>query len=420
MTQTDEATRQFISSHLCDDVRLLALSSSKWAKEHGIDLTFALDQIAGWQTAREKLPSWAATPGIVFPPHLSMEQCSSEATARYKARVASRCADMALSAGVKAEECALADLTGGFGVDCTLMARCFASSTYVERQPSLCDIARTNFALMGLNTRVVTAEAGDALRQMDHMTLIFLDPARRDANGARTYSISDCTPDVGAMKQELLSRSRFVMVKLSPMLDWRKAGEELGWQWVSEVHIVSTGGECKELLFLLSAQATDGDRRLYCANDDEIFSLSITPGQTQLGYSPADDDLPAATPDMLTPGTYIYEPNASIMKSGCFREVERRFQLRQLEKNSHLFAGCHRVEHFPGRCFVLRDVFTMNKRELRRLLQQVDSANITARNFPLSVAQLRQRLKLADGGDNYLFATTLCSGAHILMLTGKA
>ena len=233
-----EATIAFIRQNADADVRQLALRGTK---DPEVDLPFALDQIAGRQTARHKLPSWAAIDGIVYPPHLSMEQCSSEQTARYKARLIG-------SGGT------MVDLTGGFGVDFSFLARGFQRAVYVERQEQLCAIARENFRLLGLSqAEVVCADSTDYLQTMSPVDFIYADPARRDNHGARTYGISDCTPDVLALRDLLLSKARRVLLKLSPMLDWRKAVSDLGEQYVREVHIVSVGNECKELLLLLGS-----------------------------------------------------------------------------------------------------------------------------------------------------------------------
>ena len=217
---TNEATRLFISQHANDNVRTLALSA------HGkpdIDLPFALDQIAGRQTARRKLPSWYGIDGIVFPPHLSMEQCSSEATALYKQSLVERllCRD--------AGSASFVDLTGGFGVDFSFLASLFGKAIYVERQQRLCDITRHNFKLLGLTqAEVVCGEAESWLKSMPSVDLVYLDPARRDNQGARTFAIADCTPDVVSLKSLLLEKADNVMIKLSPMLDWRKAVADLG------------------------------------------------------------------------------------------------------------------------------------------------------------------------------------------------
>lgn len=391
---------EFIREHRNDDVRQLALQAARYPD---IDMQQALQQIAGWQTARTKLPEWAATDGIVYPPRLSMEQCSSEATAKYKAKV------------LDPSPSTVIDLTGGFGVDFSYMARGFQKAVYVERQPHLCEAARHNFQLLGLeNAEVVCGDGVEYLKNLpfpfnaqSHLT-IYLDPARRDENGKKTYAISDCTPDVVALKDLLLKKAGRVMIKLSPMLDWHKAVDDLG--EVVEVHIVSVDNECKELLLVL-AKNTAAPLRVVCANirhdtETEMFE-----------FFPSNDNLSIPLFPALRERDFLYEPNASIMKAGCFAEVAHRFGVQPTGSNSHLFLSPQFIPDFPGRKFQIEQVTSMNKKELKRAIGGLTKANITVRNFPLSVAELRKRLKLADGGDTYIFATTLGEKDHVLLIT---
>ena len=382
----NEATLAFIRSHANDDVRQLALQGKKNPE---VDMTYALDQIAGRQKARVKIPSWAANDGIVYPPHLSMEQCSSEATARYKAQIAGK--------GKR-----IVDLTAGFGVDMALISQGFQKAVHVERQPQLCAISSENFRLLGLNhIEVVCGDGVAYLHTMRHADLLFIDPARRDVHGGRTYDISDCTPNVLEILDEMLEKADRVMIKLSPMLDWRKAVADLG--KVNEVHIISVDNECKELLLILSK--TKKPLRVFCVNNDECFEVVE-------GISSQPRPLPQ---DMR----YLYKPNASVMKAGCFDLIEQRFGVVQLERNSHLFVSDKEILGFPGRQFLIEKRTSMNKRELKATLADVDQANITVRNFPMSVAELRKRLKLKEGGDVYIFATTISDEGHQLLVCRK-
>ena len=390
----NESTALFIRSHADDDVRQLAL---RGAGDIAVDLPFALDQIAGRQTARRKLPTWAATEGIVYPPRLSMEQCSSEATARYKQYLAQQIVHCTSSNDT------FVDLTGGFGVDFSFLARGFARAVYVERQQHLCDIAAANFQLLDLpQAEVVCCEAEDYLRDMAPARLIYADPARRDHHGMRTYALSDCQPDVVALRPLLLAKGVRVMLKLSPMLDWRKAVADIGAAHVREVHVVSIDNECKELLLIMG----DGEGfRLVCVNDDSVFECG--------------KDSPLPLTGMPREGQFLYEPNASIMKTGCFGSLSQQFDVRQIASDSHLFVADERVNGFPGREFVIDAISTMSKRSLRTTLGGLGRANIAVRNFPLSVADLRRRLKLSEGGSTYLFATTLADKSHVLLITRK-
>ena len=414
---------EFIVRHSKDDVRQLAL------KAHGvkgIDLAYCLDQISGRQTAKRKLPSWAAVDSIVYPPHISMEQCSSEQTALYKKSVLDRLNWLSLRSPNDVSSFII-DLTGGFGVDFSFMSHGFRRAVYVERQKHLCEMASHNFKCLGLeNVEVVCEEAEEYLVNCDNADVIFLDPARRDSHGAKTYAISDCTPDVISLLPLLLNKAHLVMLKLSPMLDWRKAIADLGEEYVVEVHIVSVDNECKELLILLSSMQSTSSS-LHCVNitgnNISSFIVSISsmafPGKRQFN-SPDIPDNTEILDNHISRHAFLYEPNASIMKAGCFDVVADRYPgIVKIAPNSHLFVSDKEIRDFPGRCFAIEKTTTMNKKELRSALAGITSANISIRNFPMSVADLRKRLKLTDGGNTYIFATTTEDGAHMLYICAK-
>lgn len=508
----NQATLDFIRQHQDDDVRQLAFLGSKYPE---VDMPFALDQIRGRKMARVKLPRWASIDGIIYPPHISMEQCSSEQTALYKAELAARLLGLSPSSsengeekekesenasnlhlseicefagkgavdsefakneatckkqqilteskenvneikeepheGDFSEETGFVDLTGGFGVDFSYIAsRLGVKSMYVERQAHLCEAAKENFERLGLKN--VSVKNGDGIEVLHSfaskkeaaasdslgitedqpqsllktnlgLKLIFIDPARRDDAGNKVVSLKDCTPDVTLLQEEMLSKVDYVIIKLSPMLDWHRAVSELN--CVQEVHIISVNNECKELLLVLSArnmgemEASSADRevkhagslRIYCVNDAQSFVCE-------------ESDMEASSvkiaPSTLEEMQYLYEPNASLMKAGCFSVLSERYGARMLSKNSHLFVSQAPIEAFPGRSFRIIAVSSFNKKELKRHLSGITKANIATRNFPLSVAELRKRLKLKDGGETYIFATTLSDESHVLVITEKA
>ena len=435
----NSATWEYVRLHADDDVRQLAL---RGCKIPGVDLTRALQQIQGRQTARRKLPSWAALDGIVYPPHLNMEQCSSEPTARYKAKIID---DLQR----KTVNRRLLDLTGGFGADFAFMSEGFTEAVYVERNEELCAIAAHNFRLLGLdNVTTVCADAETAPPSIlpppstlhsPPSTLIYLDPARRDTNGAarivngklvnrKYFALADCTPNVITMMPGLLARADHVMLKLSPMLDWRKAIADLAPHHVSQVHIVAVDNECKELLLLLTNQGTgeqDGDNESNVSHKPPLLTCTDIHSNDNscTVYSPLTPHLSPLTshPLPLTPGggsapAFLYSPNAAVMKAGCFSELYADLGIAQLSANSHLFCSDRLIEGFPGRCFRIQASCSMNKRELRATLGHLSQANIAVRNFPLTAEQLRRRLRLADGGSNYIFATTLTDNSHRLFL----
>lgn len=508
----NQATLDFIRQHQDDDVRQLAFLGSKYPE---VDMPFALDQIRGRKMARVKLPRWASIDGIIYPPHISMEQCSSEQTALYKAELAARLLGLSPSSsengeekekesenasnlhlseicefagkgavdsefakneatckkqqiltevdrnvneikgkphgGDFSEEIGFVDLTGGFGVDFSYIAfRLGVKSMYVERQAHLCEAAKENFGRLGLKNAIVKngdgievlhsfaskkeAAASDSLGITEDQSqsllktnlglkLIFIDPARRDDAGNKVVSLKDCTPDVTLLQEEMLSKADYVIIKLSPMLDWHRTISELS--HVREVHIISVNNECKELLLVLSARnmggmeasSADGEvkhagnLRIYCVNDAQSFVCE-------------ESDMEASSvkiaPSTLEEMQYLYEPNASLMKAGCFGVLSGCYDARMLSKNSHLFVSREPIAAFPGRSFRIIAVSSFNKKELKRHLSGITKANIATRNFPLSVAELRKRLKLKDGGETYIFATTLSDESHVLVITEKA
>ena len=523
----NQATLDFIRQHQDDDVRQLAFLGSKYPE---VDMPFALDQIRGRKMARVKLPRWASIDGIIYPPHISMEQCSSEQTALYKAELAARLLGLSPSSsengeekekesenasnlhlseicefagkgtvdsefakneatckkqqilteseenvneikgethgGDFSEETGFVDLTGGFGVDFSYIAsRLGVKSMYVERQAHLCEAAKENFGRLGLKNAIVKngdgievlhsfaskkeAAASESLGITEDqpqsllktnlgLKLIFIDPARRDDAGNKVVSLKDCTPDVTLLQEEMLLKADYVIIKLSPMLDWHRAVSELN--CVQEVHIISVNNECKELLLVLSARNMDdmrassadgesgedeidgaegtdgevkhaGNLRIYCINDAQSFVCD------ELDMESSSVKIAPSTFEEMQ---YLYEPNASLMKAGCFGVLSGRYDARMLSKNSHLFVSQAPIEAFPGRSFRIIVVSSFNKKELKRHLSGITKANIATRNFPLSVAELRKRLKLKDGGETYIFATTLSDESHVLMITEKA
>ena len=430
----NEKTWNFIRQHADDDPRKLALQGAKDAE---VDLQMALQQIVGRQTARKKLPSWAEVDGIVYPPHLNMEQCSSEQTAHYKAKIIQ-------SINGKSVDGTFVDLTGGFGVDFYWMSQSFQRRQYIERNEQLCAISSHNFEVLGLGCSVCCCDTATYLTEMPHASFVFLDPARRNEHGGRTYGIEDCTPNVLELLPLLLEKADRILLKLSPMLDWRKAVNDLEVisdkrgviseqcrAFVNEVHIVSVDNECKELLLLLSKDQTQG-LRVVCVNGASSFefvlplkggSVACIPSVGMLSSQPGNNLFPAweslVRYDLSASPLYLYEPNASIMKAGCFEEIESRYAVKQVAANSHLFLSSDEIDDFPGRCFQISSISSMNKREFRTALKEVERANISVRNFPMSVDQLRKKLKLKDGGDVYIFATTTADGAHRLLICRK-
>ena len=382
-------TRQFIEEHLHDDIRELALKYSN-AK---VDMALALRQIEARQLLKKKVPSWSDNTDLLFPAHLSVEQCSSEATAQYKASLL--------------QGDTFADLTGGMGVDCYFISQHFKKTDYVEFNSELCGLAEHNFTSLQTNITVTNESSESYLSHCDSKDCFFIDPARRDTYGRKTVSIADCTPNVVELQDLLLQKARKVMVKLSPMLDLSKALNEL--KHVSEVHVVAVANECKELLFIME-QGIEGEPSITCVN--------LQSGQPEITYRHDEEETSTMTL-YATPQEYLYEPNAALMKAGCFSYLSQQYGVQQLHPNSHLFTSKQLVSDFPGRIFAIDGWAPYNKRIKQTLLAGIEKASIATRNFPLSVAELRKSLKIADGDETYLFATTIGGDQKVIISTHK-
>lgn len=386
-------TLRFIEENARADVRSLALQAKKYPQ---VDMAMAVVQIAGRQIAEAKVPSWYRTEGLLYPKHLSMEQCSSEATAIYKAGLV--------------DGDTFADLTGGFGIDCSFLSRKFKQADYVERQTELCELAEHNFPLLGLKIGVHNEDGVEYLKQMHPVDVLFLDPARRDGHGGKTVAISDCEPDVSALEDLLVEKAKKVMVKLSPMLDLSLALKAL--KYVREVHIVSVNNECKELLLILEKSTDSLEIVIHC---EQITST----GEHQHYAFTQEQERTSDCPLAAEVGAYLYEPNASILKAGAYRSLTQTYPVNKLHASSHLYTSPYYIEDFPGRRFQVEAVGGFGKKELKTLLQGLEKANLTIRNFPSSVAELRKRLKLKEGGECYLFATTLPDESKALIKCRK-
>ena len=393
----NEATRKFISDHRFDDVRKLALQTS-FCIGSDIDIPQALTQIEGRQLAENKIPTWFQSDKIVYPPHLALEQCSSEQTACYKTELLS---------GIS-----MVDLTGGFGVDFAFISDKFQETCYVEHRKELCEIAAFNFKILGLTSaRIIHADATEYLKKMSPVDAIFIDPGRRSISGKKIFGIEKAEPDLLKIQDMLLEKADNVLIKLSPMLDISMALKQL--KNVAEVHVVSLENECKELLFLLKKNFTP-EALITCVNLSKKTvqqpGLSFLQSQEkakQINYTSEIEQ-------------YVYEPNASLLKAGFYKGLTEIYPIRKFHPDSHLYTSDQFIPDFPGRVFQTEAYTSFNKKELKNFLSKTDKAFLAVRNFPLSVAELRKKLKIKEGGDIYLFAATLSNGKHILIKAKKA
>lgn len=390
MAVIDENISNFVNKHRNDDVRTLALHAARYPN---VDMHEAATQIEGWQHACAKLPEWAAVDGIIYPPRISMEQCSSSPTALYKASL------------MNGET--FADLTGGFGIDSSYISKKFSKAFYIERNERLCAVATHNFSLLGLeHIEIINGNCEDVLQTLPSCDWIFLDPARRDGAGKKVVALADCEPDVAALRTLLLQKARRVMIKCSPMLDITAACRQLG--SVAQVHVVAVNNECKELLFVLTSELVAAPL-VRCVN---------IAGGTMQEFSFCMDDAHEAA-FAVEVGNFLYEPNAAIQKAGCPSSLASAYGVQKLHPNSNLYTSSVAVENFPGRSFRVTAVSGFSKGEIKNLLGDLKRANVTVRNFPETVQQLRKRLKLSEGGDVYLFATTLADGRKVLVRCEK-
>jgi len=399
-----QAEKDFVQTNLHGDVSALALKLGRFTD---LNAPLVLKQIAGYQAVEHKIPSWYQCPDLLFPLSLSLEQCSSQATASYKHRLVSKLPDIH----------SMADLTGGFGVDCSFLAPGMEKVLYVERQAELCEVARNNFQVLSLpQIEIQPGDGVEALQsfQLKSFDLIFLDPARRDNKGGKVVALSDCEPDLTEIKSLLLEKARYVLVKLSPMLDIAMALKFL--PETVEVHVVSVDGECKELLFLMKAdEATVSDL------DPEIHCVNLrTSGTDQIFIFRKSEEQNASCLYAESPDLYLYEPNASLLKAGSFSILTQAFPVRKLHPNSHLYTSEQLISDFPGRIFSVESFFPFHSKELKQQLGGVMKANITVRNFPNTVAEIRKKTKIREGGDVYLFATTLLDERKVLIRCKKA
>lgn len=393
LSRMNKKTIDFIKLHENNDVNRLALQTSLFAD---MDKQLVLRQIAGKQKIRAKVPFFYAIDELLYPQQLSLEQSSSESTAKYKSL---------LCEGDK-----LIDLTGGFGIDCFFMSKHFTETVYVERNEELCSIAQHNFNLFKeKNIQVVHADSINFLRNLtEKVSCIFIDPARRNENGGKVFRISDCEPNVESLHDELLVKSDKVIVKLSPMLDIDAALRAL--PSTSQIHILSVENECKELLFVLEKNGVT-EPIIYAVNigknavtDTFLFTLSEE-NKAESRYS--------------APARFLYEPNASLLKSGAFKAIGSRFGLSKLNKNTHLYTSEALVDDFQGRIFEIKQASGFSRQEIKALRAEYPKANISCRNFPLSVNELRKKTGIAEGGDIYMFACKDVEEQNVIIIGTK-
>lgn len=402
---------EFIAAHRSDDVRQIALSLARHPEE---ERALILRQIEGMQKLGRKIPAWMAVDDLRYPPRLSLEQCSSATTASYKrsillAHLAAR--------GDDPMQMTFADLTGGLGIDCSALATPFRHATYVERDAELVQIFAHNAVALAaaqaegkvlpwpvpqperMDCRTTTAEEWLVEEAAD---VLFLDPARRDAAGRKTVQLPDCSPDVLKILPDLWAKTTVLLLKLSPMIDLRHLTDAL--PHLVAVHLVQAEGECKEVVALCDRRHT-GPAAFVAASDRAAHApFTFTRAEEQTAQ-------PRYT---AQPEGFLYEPVAAVMKSGGFKCFARQFGVAKLHPDTHLYCSDTYRPELPARAFRILACHSFAKSELKQLTA-LGQAHITVRNFPETSEQLRRRLRLRDGGEVYLFATTLADGRKVLL-----
>lgn len=368
--------QQFINDNLTADIPRLLFKGSPF---DAISIQELVTQIVSKKKCEKKLPNWFQTKNIYYPPKVHIEQTSSEITASYKSSIIS---------GNK-----ILDVTGGFGVDCYSFAKSFKNVTHCELDANLSTIVNNNYQQLKINN--IKCISGDGIEFLKNSETtfdwIYIDPSRRDAAHKKVFMLKDCLPNVPEHLDLLFSKSKSILIKNSPILDISKTIDEL--RFVKEIHVVSVVNEVKELLFVL----------------EKDFNKSITVKtinfNKKITQSFDFQHLKNNTSNYSSPKKYIYEPNASILKSGGFHEVSNQLNVEKLQQHSHLYTSENCIE-FPGRTFLVEKICNYNKKEIQQNLKD-NKANITTRNFPETVAQIRKKTKIKDGGSQYLFFTTV-------------
>lgn len=347
-----------------------------------------------------KLPFLKETPDYKLPESLSVEQASSQATATYKASVIEA---FYKKEGIDSHTATFADITGGMGIDTTFLSKIHNKGSYIERNPMLCQAAIHNFPLVGVdNVTVINADSTEFVQQMSGVTTLFADPARRSASGRKLVSISECEPDMVKLLQTLKQRCRLIAIKLSPMLDISMAIKEL--HNVATLHVISVKNECKEIFVCIDCNKS--------VEEPEIHCVDITSGTDFTFTASAERQ---AISQFSMPERYLYEPNASILKAGAFKCLGERLKLKKLHVSSHLYTSDKLINSFPGRVFSIADVRKVHKEHFK----DIENANLTVRNFPTPVATIRKNIGIKEGGELYLFATTLIDNSKRIIVTNK-
>lgn len=389
------AIKTFINEHAGDDLNRLLLSAARYPET---DVPFAVEQIAARRQIKDKLPEWYANQDLVFPAKITVEQSSSEQTARYKQRLVG-------------EDQRLCDLTGGLGIDSYYFSRKLRQVVYIERFETYCEAARHNFHILGANNiEVINGNSTELLDRLPDTDVFYVDPARRGEGNKRVFALADCEPDLSAILPALFSYAPKVIAKISPMADLRQTLELL--PSTVDIHVLAVKNECKELLFVMERGGEMHTPTVYCVNilsdnREDLFSFTL------------EEEKETRAEIATSVQRYLYEPNVSLLKAGAFKSLSVRWPVGKLEENSHLYTSDLLVQDFPGRILTVRDVLPFNNKLCKTINRHIPQANMVTRNFPLSVEALRKRTKIKEGGNDFIYATTLANQEKVLILAQK-
>lgn len=382
--------QNFINANLNEDISKLLLNGISFSEIETKDI---IKQIEAKKRSKKKLPTWFNSKNIYFPNKLNIEQTSSEVTANYKANLVSGNS--------------LIDLTGGFGVDAYYFSKRIKNVIHCEINKSLSEIVKHNYKTLNINTIECLNENGiEALKHIDRpFDWIYIDPSRRDDTKKKVFLLSECIPNIKTFQGLFLKYANNVMIKTSPLLDIKATLNDL--KQIKELHVIALDNEVKELLWVLERD---------CKTEFIIKTVNLTK-QSKQEFEFSFENESNEIAEYTGPIAYLYEPNAAILKAGAFNSVSTQLNIPKLHKHSHLYTSNTLID-FPGRRFKIEKNIPFNKKIFAK--EKISKANVTTRNFPISVGEIRKKLKIKDGGDIYLFFTTDLNNIKIILVCVKA
>jgi hypothetical protein len=385
--------QSFLREHENDDEKVLVL---KQKEINGIPSSLIALQLSGRRKAKSKLPTWHKTEGIIYPLSINLEQCSSEATAIFKSHVID---------SIVSRKAIAADLTGGFGVDAFYLSSLFHSVHYIEPNKEIVEISEHNHKMLNAaNISYHCLSAEDFIRQTSiTFDLIYIDPSRRDEQSRRVYRLADCVPDITQLQSVMFDKCRFILLKASPLLDIQQGLREI--QQVRRICIASVNNDCKELLFL-SEKNYDGEPLIEAV---DLFENGMVRSSFTFTLS-EERNAKVISGD---PDRYLYEPNASILKSGAFKLIAEKFNTIKLDASTHLYTSSAHVSGFPGKTFLI-ECLNPDSKQLKELLPD-GKVNVVSRNYPLTTEEIKRKWHLRDGGEKFLIGFSSSKKKHLAL-----